>query len=147
VTIGIVSEQMVAEKFYQDAIEPYPVREASVKTLLSEEKFSYYTSVSPLIDIYGPALQRATIDAIFVTEDTYKNALTINQQRQKKDMQPLTIKKIPLVMANDGKPITSARIRAGEIDRNGNVYVQLFKKQLVMPESLRAVLQEPLGAV
>jgi len=76
-------------------------------------------------DSLGPTLSKdLLIDAIVVSKDTKKGAEIINQERANLDLPPLKIFIAPSVGASDGKPISSERIRKGEIDRQGKLYVK-----------------------
>jgi pantetheine-phosphate adenylyltransferase len=55
------------------------------------------------------------------SEETLLRASEINAIRFKKGLDKLTIVVIPIVLADDGKPISSDRISRGEIDREGRV--------------------------
>jgi pantetheine-phosphate adenylyltransferase len=77
---------------------------------------------------YGPTIDDASIDAIVVSPETEPTALKINQIRQKKEMKPLDIITIGMVMAQDGKPISSTRIRRGEIDSCGKIIQKQIKE-------------------
>ena len=60
-------------------------------------------------------------DAIVVTEETEPTAIEINEIRKKKSMKPLDIVVVSFVLADDNIPISSTRIRNGEIDKKGNL--------------------------
>jgi pantetheine-phosphate adenylyltransferase len=58
---------------------------------------------------------------LVVSEETEKTALKINQKRSKAQLPPLTIVTINMVPAENYKPISTTRIREGEIDREGHM--------------------------
>lgn len=75
--------------------------------------------VLSLDDPFGTTIYEADFDAIVVSEETEPNALKINEIRKSKGMNPLDIVVVSFVLAEDGNPISSTRIRRGEIDKNG----------------------------
>ena len=85
------------------------------------QKFNSRYVVKRLEEPYGPTIYDSKIDAIVVSRETKPTADKINEIRQEKGMDPLEIFIIDWVLADDGKPISSTRIRNGEIDRNGKV--------------------------
>ena len=77
--------------------------------------------VIPLNDPYGTTIYDGDFDAIVVSEETEPTAVEINDIRVSKGMDPLDIVVVSFVLAYDGNPISSTRIRRGEINQNGNV--------------------------
>ena len=77
--------------------------------------------VIPLNDPYGTTIHDEDFDAIGVSEETEPTAVKINEIRVSKGMKPLDIVVVSFVLAYDGNPISSTRIRSGEINQNGNV--------------------------
>ncbi|RLF57412.1 MAG: phosphopantetheine adenylyltransferase, partial [Thermoplasmata archaeon] len=71
-------------------------------------------------DKYGLTLDE-NFDVIVVSEETFDTAREINMIRKRKGLKEIKIEKISLVMAEDGKPISSTRIRKGEINREGRI--------------------------
>ena len=77
--------------------------------------------VIPLNDPYGTTIHDAEFEAIVVSEETEPTAVEINKIRVSKGMDPNDIVVVSFVLAYDGNPISSTRIRRGEINQNGNV--------------------------
>ena len=78
-------------------------------------------TVMVLDDAYGTTVFDDEFDAIVVSEETEPNAIKINEIRKSKGMNPLDIIVINFVLAVDDVPISSTRIRAGEIDKKGRL--------------------------
>ena len=77
--------------------------------------------VVPLEDPYGTTIYDANFEAIVVSEETEPTAIEINEIRVSKGMKPLDIVVVSFVLAYDGIPISSTRIRSGEINKNGDI--------------------------
>ena len=77
--------------------------------------------VTELNDPFGPTIFDPDFDAIVVSEETEPTALKINEIRSENNMLPLDIVVVSFVLAEDGNPISSTRIRRGEINKKGNI--------------------------
>ena len=95
-------------------------RKIALLKYLSEKGFLDRAIIKPIKDKYGPSIDRE-FDAIIVSPETVKTAEEINDKRRKKGKKPLKIIQIPFVLADDGIPISSSRIKSKEIDENGNI--------------------------
>ncbi len=115
VLIGLTSDSIARKK----GAESYEKRLAELKRFLAEEGFTEQAEIVKLEDYYGPAVSDAELEAIVVTEETLARAKEINALRRKRGLKELEIIVVPLLLAQDGKPISSRRIRRGEIDREG----------------------------
>ena len=60
-------------------------------------------------------------DALVVSEETAHVGKAINQKRQQAQVTKLRIVTVALVPAENHHPISTTRIRRGEIDRNGHL--------------------------
>jgi pantetheine-phosphate adenylyltransferase len=78
----------------------------------------------PLHDAYGVTLSKGSINALVVSRETEKTAKEINKKREAKGSEPLNIIVIDMVPAYNSKPISTTRIRHGEIDREGQVLIK-----------------------
>jgi len=151
VSIGLSRKVCSQDKLLVKIMEDYASRRRGIENYLRAKKFLRRASIFPLDDIYGTAKIDKSLEAIIVSKKTYANALKINQWRKQKILPPLEIIIAPFVFGDDGKIITSSRIRGGEIDREGhNFQFSIFnfqKKQLFLPEYLRPELRKPIGQV
>jgi len=115
VLIGVTSDEFGGMK---GQIEPCSVRMSNLNDLLSD-KSGYL--IARLEEPYGPTVDDKSMDAIVVSPETEATALEINKIRQRKGMKPLDVIIIEMVLAEDGQPISSTRIRKGEIEPDGTV--------------------------
>ncbi|MEK7597744.1 MAG: pantetheine-phosphate adenylyltransferase [Patescibacteria group bacterium] len=158
ITIGIATEEIYKKKFLSETIEPFSTRQKNITGYINYHLNNDRAKMVKIIsfsDFTGGADKIKDIDAIVVSQETYPNALKINELRKKYHLEPMMIVIVEDVLAGDGKIISSERIRTGEIDRNGHLYklpttnykLRTNQSELKMPESLRPMLQKPLGHV
>jgi len=117
VFIGISAGEIIKEKKDTESFEE---REKAIKKYLYETDFIKRAVVKPIIDKYGPSIEEE-FDAIVISPETRKTAEEINEKRKQKGKKPLEIIQIPFVLAEDGCPISSSRIRKHEIDEDGRL--------------------------
>lgn len=148
-TIGLVHSVSIQNKLNPASLEAYDIRESNLKSFLLESNLLTRATIIPIYDIYGTTLTNPDIQAIFVTDSTHSNAIKINRERESRSLPPLQIIVIPHALGSDHQIISSGRIRSGEIDRDGQSYLQFFldKKIYLLPQNLRQPLQNPLGTV
>ncbi len=138
VTIGLTSQKYIQKYKKGKGVSPYSRRYNALTSWLRREGYSSRVVVLPLHDPFGPTLMPDGFDAIAVTRDNRHQADAINTKRQDRGLPPLAIVEVDLVSAHDLRPISSTRVRAGVITREG---------RLILPDSLRPQLQKPLGIV
>ena len=114
IEIGVTSDAFGSLKGDIDSCRE---RMANLKSFFADK--SNFVVV-PLEDPYGTTIFDSDFEAIVVSEETEPTAVEINEIRVSKGMNPLDIVVVSFVLAYDGNPISSTRIRRGEINQNGN---------------------------
>jgi len=117
VFIGLTTDRMAREG--RPHVPPYAVRKRRLEAWLRRNGFRRY-AIGPIDDPFGPSIT-GTFSAIVVSEDRRSVAQTINAERAAAGRAPLEVHVVPMVLAQDGLPIASRRIRAGEVDRRGRI--------------------------
>jgi len=120
VTIGLTSDEF-AQRIKKRKINPFKERKKNLENFI-RKKFSQKAKIVKINDIFGPTLKE-DFDFIVVSKETFENAKRINEKRKKLGKKEIEIVKIPLILAEDGKPISCTRIRNGEIDKEGKICV------------------------
>jgi len=77
--------------------------------------------VTKLDDYFGPGIASEEVEAIVVTRETATRVPIANALRTARGYPPLAVEVVDHVLAGDGRPISSTRIRKGEIDAEGMV--------------------------
>lgn len=121
VIIGITSDQFVRRLHKPHKVDPYATRERDLARLLSRWELRSRAEIVPLHDRYGPTIENPHIQALVVSRRTIKTAYEINSMRKTNGLKSLAIVPIELILAEDGRPISSTRIRRGRIDREGRL--------------------------
>jgi pantetheine-phosphate adenylyltransferase len=116
VTVGLTSDRF-AEKMRKRKVEEFSERKRKLEEFIFK-KFKKKAKIVKIEDIFGPTLNE-DFDFLVVSPETFKNAIKINRVREKLGKKPIKIVKVKMFLAEDGKPISSTRIKNGEIDENG----------------------------
>lgn len=138
VTIGLTSEAYIRRFKKNKGVSAHSKRYAALTRWLRREGLAPRTTIVPLDNKWGPAIIADRFDSIAVTRDNRSTAEEINALRAERGLPGLAIVEISLVEADDAKPISSTRVRLGEIDKQGHIF---------LPDNLRPELQRPLGRI
>jgi pantetheine-phosphate adenylyltransferase len=121
VLIGLCSDEFVKKLEKPHLTAPYEERLKELKSFLDGLGVAERAEVIPLNNPFGPTVTDTCIEALVVSEETKSVASRINEQRAKKGLNPLAIVTINMVPSEDCSPISTTRIRRGEIDREGRL--------------------------
>ncbi len=121
VLIGLCSDEFVRKLGKPHATASYQERLEDLKNFLDNLGLTERSEIIPLSDQFGPTVTDKCIQAVVVSDETKSTADQINEQRAKKCLNSLTIVTIHMVPSEDYTPISTTRIRKGEIDREGRL--------------------------
>jgi len=117
VFIGISTGESLKKK---NDVKSFEERKKTIEKYLNEKGFTLQVEIQPIKDKYGPSIS-GDFDEIIVSPETYKTAEIINRKRNQNGKKSLKIIQIPFVLAKDGIPISSTRIKNNKIDSEGTV--------------------------
>jgi pantetheine-phosphate adenylyltransferase len=93
-----------------------------LKNFLGEHGLLQRAEIIPISDAYGGVLlSKGPIEALIVSRETEPTAVKINEKRQEIGLTPLQIIVIDMIPSENHSPISTTRIRRGEIDREGHL--------------------------
>jgi len=118
VIIGVTSDAF-ARKEGKNPDQSYVERVRALKTLIHKDFHGRKYMIAKLDDYFGPGIASPDVQAIVVSKETAKRVPIANALRKEKGYPPLETIVVDLVLAEDAKPISSTRIRKGEIDTAG----------------------------
>jgi pantetheine-phosphate adenylyltransferase len=115
--IGVSTDFLIEKK---KNTKSYEIRKNQIENYLKNIPNKPLVIFKEISDKYGLTLLM-DFDAIVVSSETKHNAEVINERRIQINKKPLKIIQIPVLTAEDGKPISSTRIFNEEIDENGRI--------------------------
>ena len=122
VIIGLTSDAFVKSfKLTWNIKNNYRRRLFNLKKNISLNFKDVNYTIIKLEDEFGPVIHSSQIQAIVVSEETLVKVKQINEIRVSNYLNPLRVIVVEIAKSSDGKPISSTRIRNGEIDDKGKI--------------------------
>ena len=120
VIIGLSSDQLATKKG-KNLVNDYSKRLSLLKSVIEKNFPNSSYEVSKLENDFGPAVIEGSVKALVVSEETSNKGLVLNELRAERNLPPVKIVLVPMVLAKDGKAISTTRIKNSEIDSSGNL--------------------------
>lgn len=120
VIIGLTSDEL-AEKRGKKTLNNYEKRFKRLTNAIKTNFPNNHFQISKLDNDFGPAVLEENVQALVVSDETGNQGEILNQLRKEKNLSPVKIVIVPMVLAYDGNRISTTRIKNSEIDINGNV--------------------------
>jgi pantetheine-phosphate adenylyltransferase len=121
VVIGLSSDSFVLKMGKPHKTASYEERRKELLTFLADSNLTKRAEIVTLDDPFGSTMTGEGLEALVVSKETLKTAERINEKRQKTGLSPLKLVIVNMVPAENNSPISTTRIRSGEIDRNGHM--------------------------
>ena len=120
VIIGLSSDQL-AKKRGKNLTSDYPKRLSLLKSVIEKNFPNSSYEISKLENDFGPAVIEGSVKALVVSEETSNKGLLLNDLRAARNLPPVKTVVVSMVLAEDGKAISTTRIKNSEIDSSGNL--------------------------
>jgi len=118
VVIGVTSDAFASKEGKTPELK-YSERVERLKEFLAKSFPGREYLIAQLNDYFGPGIASEDVEAIVVSRETASRVPIANRLRSEKGFPPLEVVVVDYVLAEDGEPISSTRIKRGEIDRDG----------------------------
>ena len=128
VVIGLSSDEFVSKMGKPHVTAPYQERFEELQCFIEKSGLADRAEIVPLKDPFGLTISGLGLEALIVSKETESTANRINKIRDKASLPPLKIVTVNMVPAENCVPISTTRIRRGEIDRNGHMLKASEKK-------------------
>lgn len=120
VIIGLTSDEF-AQKKGKNLINVYSQRYKTLDEFIKKNFPNAKYEISKLENDFGPAVLENDVEALVLSEETSVKGNELNQLRRQRNVPEANIIIVSMVLAKDGKRISTSRIRNLEIDTEGNI--------------------------
>lgn len=120
VVIGLTSDNFVS-KLGKKPDYKYERREAELRKFIKSSFPGRKFIIAKLDDYFGPGIANPEVEALVASPETSERLTLANKIRAEKGFPPLKLVTVEWIKADDGCPISSTRIRRGEIDQEGKL--------------------------
>lgn len=120
VIIGLTSDDL-AIKRGKEPNNNYRIRFENLEKIIKNNFPNSAYQISKLDNDFGPAVLEENVQALVVSEETSDQGAKLNQLRNERNLPPVQVIVVPMELAEDGKRISSTRIKNSEIDSEGHL--------------------------
>ena len=117
--IGVTTDGFVKRFGKMHEVREFRERVNGLEEALRKYGWRERCEIVAIEDPYGPAAIDPELEALVASPFTYSRALEINRIRRERGLRELKMVLAPIVLAEDGEPISSTRIARGEITPEG----------------------------
>ena len=114
VEIGLTSQDLLKNKQFYSSLEDYKTRKANLEIFISS--FTDLARVS-IVEIGNwtemeEYAKDPNYEGLVVSQETYENAIKLNENREKRGLKPIILIVIPIIKDKNDKKISSTSIRS-----------------------------------
>lgn len=120
VIIGLTGDELAKRKG-KNLRHTYEQRLNTLKKLIDYRFQNKSYVISKLDNDFGPAVIEGDVEALVVSDETAHQGDALNSLRAQRNLGRVDVIVVPMVLAGDGKRISTTRIRNMEIDSDGNM--------------------------
>lgn len=120
VIIGLTSNEWASKKG-KDLLNDFDKRLEKLVKVIEKNFPNTSFEISKLDNDFGPAVLEKKVQALVVSDETSNQGEVLNLLRKQKNLPPVDVVVVPMVLAKDGNKISTTRIKNQEIDNDGNL--------------------------
>jgi len=118
--IGLTSDEL-AKKKKKKLLHNFDERFKTLSSFIEKNFPQSSYKISKLENDFGPAVIEGDVEALVVSEETSDKGDILNDLRKERNLPPVEVVVVPMVLASDGSRISTTRIKNSEIDEEGNL--------------------------
>jgi len=120
VIIGLTSDEF-ALKNGKKLLNNYEKRHSALKSLIEKKFQNSKFHIAKLENEFGPAVMEDDVEALVVSTEMQHKGSILNKIRIERNLSPVDVVSVSMVLGQDGERISTTRIRNNEIDSKGNL--------------------------
>ncbi|TFF87238.1 MAG: pantetheine-phosphate adenylyltransferase [Promethearchaeota archaeon] len=111
VVLGLTTQKMLKRKKFAEKLEAFETRKKNIEEFLQSIDALERVEIIELSNPYGPPINEPEYDGLVVSQETFLNAVRLNELRESNGFKPLVMIIIPMLIGKDGTRISSTAIR------------------------------------
>jgi pantetheine-phosphate adenylyltransferase len=120
VIIGLSSDEFAVNRGKKISAT-FDERKMILERVIKERFGNVNYKILKLDGDFGPEVKNGRVDALVTSTETSSKSEKLNQLRMQSVLGPVEVIAVDLVKAQDNRPVSSTRIRSGEIDSEGRL--------------------------